>query len=324
MIDTMNRLMRFFVVISALFVLLSFIEPAQAAAPTSGPSFTRQDDIIYGRSYGSSLTFDLFKPTGKSNGAAIIVVNSGGWISVPGVGPGLIAMFIEPFVNRGYTVFVVSHACQPRYQIPEIIDMINRSVRFIRYHAKDYGIDPMRLGITGGSAGGHLSLMQALGPKAPKADAPDPIDRTSSQVQAVACLFPPTDFLNWGKENQNVRDMPNMAPFLPAFDFHEPDPKTHLWMRILDRQRINEIEKDISPIYHATPEAPPTMIIHGDADPLVPIQQSHALIDKLKAEKVPAELVIKQGGGHGWLNAQPELQRIGDWFDKYLAKPDSN
>ena len=107
-------------------------------------------------------------------------------------------------LKRGYTVFAVVHGSQPRYTIPEIVADMNRAVRFIRYHAADYHIDPDRIGITGGSAGGHLSLMQGTAGDKGNPDAKDPIDRTSSRVQAVACFFPPTDFLNYGKPGENA------------------------------------------------------------------------------------------------------------------------
>jgi len=148
----------------------------------------------------------------------------------------------------------------------------------------------------------------------------DPIDRVESDVQAVACLFPPTDFLNWGKDDQNVLDMPNMAPFLAAFDFHELSAKTHRFERIEDRAKVKEIEKEISPIDHVTHHSPPTLIVHGDADNLVPIQQSQVFVDRMHAAHATAELSIKKGAGHGWIDAKSDLEHMADWFDKYLAK----
>src|SRR5262249_57803828 len=121
-------------------------------------------------------------------------VASGGWVSSHASitrGP------IQPFLNRGYTVFAVCHACQPKFTIPEILEDMNRAVRFIRYHAKDYGIDPDKIGITGGSAGGHLSLMQGTAGDKGKADAKDPIDQTSSRGPAEAGLLSPDQFLNY-------------------------------------------------------------------------------------------------------------------------------
>ena len=91
------------------------------------------------------------------------------------------------------------HGSQPKFTIPEVLSDMNRSIRFIRHHAADYGIDPDRIGITGGSAGGHLSLMQGTAGDKGDPKAADPVDRESSRVQAVACFFPPTDFLDYGK-----------------------------------------------------------------------------------------------------------------------------
>jgi len=159
--------------ITSLIVSSSALAAAPASAPataaaTSQPAkwfADRERDIVYGRSYGAALTFDIFRPE-KPNGAAIIFVVSGGWVSVPEMlNTPLMGAFAGPLTARGYTVFAVCHACQPKFQIPEIVGNLNRAVRFIRMHAADYGVDPNRFGITGGSAGGHLSLMQAINPQ---------------------------------------------------------------------------------------------------------------------------------------------------------------
>jgi acetyl esterase/lipase len=295
---------------------------APASAPTTNVAFKRTKDIVYGRSYGAALVMDVFRPTHNANRAAVVVIVSGGWVSSHDViDSPFFGAFSQPFLNRGYTVFTVCHACQPKFQIPEIVDNINRAVRFIRFHAKDYGIDGDRIGVTGGSAGGHLSLMQGIAPRAAKADAADPIDRVSSKVQAVGCYFPPTDFLNWGKEGVNVLDTPSMAPFIPAMDFTELDPKTHRFEHITDKKRVEQMQKDISPAYFASIDDAPTLILHGDKDPLVPIQQAELMIENLKKANVPAELYVKVGASHGWPNILPDMERIADWFDRYLAKP---
>ena len=117
------------------------------------PAFTRKEDVIYGRKYGTALTMDVFTPKENANGAAIVFCVSGGWFSShEAINPG----FINEFLGRGYTVFAVVHGSQPKFTIPEVITDMHRAVRFIRSHAKDYNIDPDRIGITGGSAGGHL------------------------------------------------------------------------------------------------------------------------------------------------------------------------
>src|SRR6185436_3545028 len=131
----------------------------------------------------------------NTNGIGILLMVSGGWFSAH---EAINQNYVRPLLNRGYTVFAVVHGSQPKFIITEIEQDIHRAVRFIRHNATRYGVDPARLGITGGSAGGHLSLtMAAKGAKGDSA-AKDPIDRESSEVQCVACFFPPTDFLNYG------------------------------------------------------------------------------------------------------------------------------
>ena len=179
-------------------------------------------DVVYGRKYGTALTLDVFTPKENANGAAIVWVVSGGWFSAhEAINP----CAVDELLKRGYTVFAVVHGSQPRYTIPEIVADMNRAVRFIRYHAADYHIDPDRIGITGGSAGGHLSLMQGTAGDKGNPDAKDPIDKTSSRVQAVACFFPPTDFLNYGKPGENAIGRGILKGFKPPFDFHEQDPR---------------------------------------------------------------------------------------------------
>ena len=172
-----------------------------AATSAAEPSFTRTEDVVYGRKDGTALTMDVFRPKAKANGAGVIVVVSGGFVSShSAINPA----FALPLLDRGYTVFTVVPGSQPRYTVPEIIGDMNRAVRFIRFHAKDYGIDPGRLGVCGASAGGHLSLMLATAGKTGDPAAKDPVDRESSRVQAVACFFPPTDMLNYGAPGKEI------------------------------------------------------------------------------------------------------------------------
>jgi acetyl esterase/lipase len=173
-------------------LLVSVIHPAGTGLAVEA-SFERREDVIYGRKFGTALTMDIFTPKKEPKGVGVIMVISGGFFSSR---ESIIPGFVRPLTERGYTVFAVLHGSQPRYTIPEIVQDINRAVRFIRYHAKNYGIDPERIGITGASAGGHLSLMLGTAGDTGNPNASDPVDRVSSRVQAVACFFPPTDFLN--------------------------------------------------------------------------------------------------------------------------------
>ena len=108
--------------------------------------------------------------------------------------------------------------------------------------------------------------------------------------------------------------------FKPPFDFHEQDPNTKVFRPITDEARILEIGREISPAYHASSDDPPTLIIHGDADVLVPIQQAELILEKLKAAGVETKLVVKKGASHGWPDMGKELIMIADWFDQHLKK----
>ncbi|HJT31782.1 MAG TPA: alpha/beta hydrolase, partial [Pirellulales bacterium] len=277
--------------------------------------YTRTEDVVYGRKHGMALTMDVFTPKESANGSGVIFVVSGGWVSGH---QNINRAFLDELLRRGYTVFAVVHGSQPRFTIPEAIADLNRAVRFIRTHAADYKVDPDRLGITGLSAGGHLSLMQGLAGDAGKSDSPDPVERASSRVQAVACFFPPTDFLNYGKPGEEALGNGTLDNFRAPFDFNEFSQETRLFERIADHEKRREIGRQISPITHVSADDPPTLIIHGDADRLVPIQQAEIVIDKLKAAGVDAKLVTKPGAEHGWNKLPDDMKLVADWFDEHL------
>ncbi len=292
------------------------LSSACAIASANEPSFTRQEDVIYGRKFGTALTMDVFRPTGTPNGAGLVLVVSGGWFSAH---EAINGGFVDDFTKRGYTVFAVVHGSQPKFTIPECIADLNRSVRFIRHHAADYGVEPNRLGIYGGSAGGHLSLMQGTAGDPGDEKAKDPVDRQSSRVQAVACFFPPTDFLNYGESGKVVLGRGVLENFRAPFDFHEFDAAHNVFKPVEEEAKLLEIGRQISPVTHATSDDPPTLIIHGDADTLVPYQQAELIIDKLKAAGVAVELVRRPGAAHGWPKIEKDLALLADWFDKHLG-----
>lgn len=280
----------------------------------------RTEDVIYGRKFGTALTFDVFRPA-KPNGVGLIFVVSGGWFSAH---EAINLGFVQPFLDRGYTVFAVVHGSQPKFTIPEILEDMHRATRFIRAHAKDYGIDPERIGIYGGSAGGHLSLMQGMAGNEGNPNAKDPIDQVSSRVQAVACFFPPTDFLNYGEEGNVVLGENTIPGFHAPFDFKEYVPERTRYVPITDEAKVKEIGKAISPVTHVSSDDPPTLIIHGDADKLVPIQQAERIVDKLKEEGVEAKLVVREGAAHGWATMGEDLTLFADWFDEHLGESEES
>jgi acetyl esterase/lipase len=292
--------------------LIGFTVAAPALA--DDPNFIRKDDVIYGRKYGLAMTMDVFSPKENANGRGIIWCVSGAWFSAKpgGIGQG------QELVTRGYTVFEVVHGSQPKFTIPEVLEDMHRAARYIKANAQEYHVDADKLGISGGSAGGHLSLMQGYAPKPGNADAKDLVERQSSNVAAIACFFPPTDFLNFGAEGNVALGDGRLRQFRPPFDFWEREKGTNKLVVIDDQERRKEIGKQISPIYFVNKDSPPTLIIHGDADTLVPIQQSETLIAKLNGVGVPCDLIVRHGAGHGGPAYANDPKLLADWFDKYL------
>jgi acetyl esterase/lipase len=283
-------------------------------------NYHRTEDIIYSRKFGVALTMDVFTPK-EPNGAAVIFVVSGGWVS----GHDLINnRFLTTFLDRGYTIFAVVHGCQPKFTIPEILLDMHRAVRFVRHNAEKYHIDPNRIGIMGASAGGHLSLMQGTAGTPGDEAAKDPVDRESSRVQAVACFFPPTDFLNYGKPGEDAIGRGTLKNFRAPFDFEEFSRDTKQFERITDEEKVREIGREISPITHVSSDDPPVLIIHGDADKLVPIQQAEIMVERLKEAGIPATLSVREGKAHGWPEIMGDLPEMADFFDKHLAAQDQD
>jgi len=286
-------------ILSASLLLLTL----SAACAQTTNNFTRTEDVIYGRKSGTALTLDVFQPR-PANGFGIVLMVSGGWFSAHEF---INAAYFQPLLDRGYTVFTVVHGSQPKFNVTEIVPDIHRALRFIRLNAAKYGVDPDRLGITGGSAGGHLSLTMATqgGPGDPKAK--DPVDRASSAVQCVACFFPPTDFLNYSQPGEDAVGVGVLKDFKPAFGPRSDTAE--------ERQKLG---REISPIYFVHSNMPPILIIHGDADKLVPICQAQTFVERCQAAGSTAKLITREGKLHGWPDIVKDMEIFADWFDEHL------
>lgn len=269
------------------------------------PKVTRIEDVVYGRKFGTALTLDVFEPE-KKNGGAVFWMVSGGWFSShAAIKPGL----YQPLLDRGYTVFAVVHGEQPRFIVPEIVEDIHRAIRFVRHHAGRWGVDPNRFGISGGSAGGHLSLTIGTQGGPGKADAKDPIDRESSAVQAVACFYPPVDLLNWSKAGEDFWDYPRTRRYAPALG-----PK---WTTPEGRQ---ELGREISPLYFVTARTAPTLIIQGDSDLVVPLYQARLFEERCQQMGAQCKLIVRPGAAHGGAGFENNVAEFADWFDQQLRE----
>ena len=264
-------------------------EPATAVAP---PRITA--DVVYGHKEGMALVYDVFEPV-KPNGAAVAFMISGGWFSRWAPPEGRVARFRE-LLDRGFTVFAVHHGSAPRFKVPDAVADVRRAIRHIRLNAASYGIDPQRIGVTGGSAGGHLSLMLGTAGDAGDPESSDAVLRASDRVQAVVALFPPVD----------LTFMVGPSERFPALDFSK------------------EEAAKVSPIGFVSDDDPPTLLIHGDKDALVPIRNSTVMLEALKKVNVKSELIVVEGGEHGFRNPEhrkrSQLAMV-DWFEKHLAAP---
>ena len=162
----------------------------------SQPQVKITPDVVFGHKAGMALTFDVFQPADSINGAGIIHVISGSWVSRYDE-PDTVAWHYSSFLEKGYTVFALRHSSNPQFKLPEAVNDVFGGAWFIHDHAKEYNLDSNRLGIYGGSSGGQLALMAALsGERHP--------------VSAVVAFFPPTEL-------NNVPDM--LKVFVPALDF---------------------------------------------------------------------------------------------------------
>jgi acetyl esterase/lipase len=269
------------------------------------------EDIVYGQKDGLGLTMDALIPETNSKNIGVIFIvsasfRSGKNATLEEEGTRRRQHWAQGLLNGGYTLFLVRHGSTPRYFIPEMITDIRRAIRFIRLRAKDYGVDPNRIGISGASSGGHLALMAALTADDGKPDAKDPVERMSCRPQAVVAWFAPSDLINYGGE----------AGYKDAKRLLRPTIFQEMLGNVTD---LESQLKSISPINFVTGSAPPLLMIHGDADRLVPVQQSQVLKTKYEELKRPVRLIVQPGAPHTyWLGIEKNYPAIWEWFDQYL------
>ena len=292
----------------ALICLVSFIAVLPAAAQESSSTpYEQKIDVVYGEVHGTGLLMDVFTPKGKANGLAIVDVASGAYYSDRGkIRDHTLAQMYRIFCSRGYTVFAIRPGSKTRYTGLEMDAHVKMGIRYVKQHAADYRIDPERLGLTGASAGGHLATLAAVTPQEGKADASSAPLRFSTGVRAVAVFFPPTDFLDWNGKPADLERMGDLM-FLGGTKGHS-------------EEEIKERARQISPTRLVKAPTIPFLLIHGDADPVVPLQQSQKMVESLKAAGGSAELIIKKGGGHPWNTLFEEVKIMADWFDQHLPE----
>ena len=281
--------------LAAVASVCVFTGTAAASAGASEVEVT--PDVVYGHKYGMALTFDVLRPV-DPNGAGVLRMESGGYRSRWRPTDVSVERY-RALLDHGFTVFTVRHGSSPKFVVPEIVSDVRRAVRFIRLHARDFGIDPSRLGVWGGSAGGHLSLVIGTASDDGDPSAEDPALRMNNRVAAVVAYYPPVDLRQWVRvtdpDNVNERSPVNFGPAdAPAF----------------------------SPILHVTPDDPPTLLIHGDQDEVVSVSHGQLMYEALQEHGVESELIIIEGAGHGFrgTDAARASAAMVEWFSTHLAE----
>ncbi|MFT6679683.1 MAG: acetyl esterase/lipase, partial [Granulosicoccus sp.] len=266
--------------------------------------------------FGMAMTFDIYIPS-KPNGAGVILTNSGGWESpydtfkIQDNGTYRFATdeemtesktyhILNPkkLVLNGYTVFEVRHGSRPKFEMSEIVSHVRRAVRFIKHNSSGYGVDKTRIGLWGGSASGHLSLLIGLSPEVPLSDAKLDWKKKRADVAAIAVFAAPSDLDKMVLNN----------------------PKT--WGKSDFLKLSTEQYREFSPVNYASKNDPPTLIMHGNTDALVPFVQGELMYSKLQEEGVLSNFIKFEKTNHS-----PTLEQASKgvdealaWFDRYLSK----
>lgn len=274
-----------------LFIFSVLVSPTSSFAEEE-PPYTREENVVYSLESGVGLVMDIFHPKKEKNGLAVIDVLSGAWYSEQGqVNDHLRAGIFDIYCERGYTVFMVRPGSRTLFTAEEMVANLVKAIRFIQSRADKYGIDPEKMGITGASAGGHLTLLTlATG--------------SGLGIRAGAVFFPPTDFLDYGGDSFPFDRLANIL-FRCGIDGKTPE-------------EIKEKAAQISPARRVERRLPPMLLIHGDADRTVPLHQSEKMLQVLTDAGGEAKLIVKEGGDHPWPTIPEEVAIMADWFDERL------
>lgn len=299
-----------------LIVVSSLCLSSELAAAPDDVTVTHERDVIYGYKFGMALTMDVLTPRSPNGKGVIWIISGSGRSSRKEIRD----RDFTAFLSQGYCVFAVLHSSEPRFNLQDMVSDVHRAVRYIRFHAKDYHVDGERLGIAGSSSGGALALMVGLKGDAGYQESDDPVERTPNQVKAVACFFSPTDWCNFGEKGVNAIDfqVERYGRISPAFSFYEHQEDVDMYQPVHDRERTLALLKEYSPITHASKDDPPTLIIHGDSDTIIPFQQGESLHEKLKETGVVTQLIRRKGKGHGWNGWRADISLVTGWFDEHL------
>ncbi len=263
-------------------------------------------EVTYGKADEVELKLDLYFPRKREGKLPVTVyVHGGGWQNGD-KGSGAGAMAIGELVKRGYLVASVNYRLAPAHKFPAQIEDVKCAIRFLRAHTNDYNLDPNRIGVWGGSAGGHLVALLGTSDASAGLEGKGGWAEQSSRVQAVVDMFGPADLtVEFPGGNSRVAQTVFGAS-----------------------SNADKVMKRASPVAYITKDDPPFLILHGDSDRVVPLSQSEKLHERLKTAGVDSTLVVVKNAGHSFKpeggTPQPDrnelTQMIGDFFDRTLKK----
>ncbi len=287
--------------LASLFGLVLACGSPLYAAPPVPDSVIWEEGIEYTNPDNQHLQLNLARPkSGDGPFPAVICIHGGGFRA--GKRDGYDGLCLK-LAEQGYVAATITYRLAPKYQFPAAVHDTKAAVRWLRANAKTYNVDPSRIGVTGGSAGGHLAQFLGVTAHVPEFEGTGGNANQSSAVTCVVNVYGPSDFTkSYGK----------------SVDAHEVLP---LWFGgNLETKRALHIQG--SPLYWVTPDAAPTLCIHGTEDKYVAHEQAVWLVDKLKAAAVDAELLTLEGAGHGFKGADAEKadKALFEYFDKKLKK----
>ncbi len=266
------------------------------AAPT-------HKDVAYGNQHASQQ-LDVYLAKSDKPTAAMIHIHGGGWRAGS---KNKIPAWLSDAVAEGWlSVISVEYRFTDVAPHPAQVNDCMQAIQFVRQNANEWNIDTKRIGVTGGSAGGHLSLWVALHDDIADPNATEPVRRQSSRVACAVSFAGPTDWsLLEGIEHKH--------PAYRQLIGYEPGTPTAK----MEAQKMN----DVSPITFATTDDPPVMQVHGDQDDIVPIEHARKLDDRLKNIGTKTELVVIEGGNHGVAGAAPQVAKQPSAFVRRILVP---
>ena len=299
----------FLLIITLSFPLLSCSskqetpDPTQTPQPTSTPTpspvpFTKYGETLFDVTYclpnNLPQTMDVYFPDAGGPWPALVYVHGGAWIRGD---KSEAAMFASGMTDQGYLVVSVNYRLYPAGRYPAMIEDVKCAIRSLRANAAEYNLDPGRIGALGVSAGGHLVALLGTSEASAGMDVGEYLDQ-SSRIQAVVAMAPVTDL---------TRKFPNADIEL---------------MRQVGFGEDNIVQA--SPITHVTADDPPFLLIHGDRDEVVPVEQSQLMYDRLVEANVPAQLVIVRNARHSMSapdgSTTPTLAEINQIIESFLAQ----